>query len=279
MDLKKILIDWVSMSILERKALIAKQGDELLSNMLQEIGAVDAELRDQLIYRTFMEMLGDRLLTHEQMHFLFRECVSEKYLFFQVGDEQSDTVLTRSFTALLLTGILTTDAELGFLPNEELATYLEKSGYYLQRERDIRGFIDGKGWAHSIAHGADLAAATVRHPAFELRMAPPILQAIKECLWKNAVYVDDEEERLIVVIEAMMEKGVPEEVLIEWAEQVFDKLDHHLYSRGYDQSYFKARTCTLHFMKTLYFALKIKKIMPKLEGVVYMNIAKHFKLG
>lgn len=58
MDLKQILIDWVSMPIIERKTLIAEQGDELLSNMLHEIGSVDAELRDQLIYRTFMEMLG-----------------------------------------------------------------------------------------------------------------------------------------------------------------------------------------------------------------------------
>ncbi|MGE7933815.1 DUF2785 domain-containing protein [Viridibacillus arvi] len=279
MDLKQILIDWVSMSILERKTLIAEQGDELLFNMLQEIGAVDAELRDQLIYRTFMEMLGEQLLSHEQMQYLYKEIVSEKYLFFQIGDEQIDTVLTRSFSALLLTGILTTDAELRFLPDEALTTYLEKSGHYLQKERDVRGFIDGKGWAHSIAHGADLAAATVRHPAFELRMAPPILQAIKACLWKNAVYIDDEEERLIIVIEEMMKKGVSEEVFVEWAEQVFDKLDHHLYSIGYDPSYFKARTCTLHFMKTLYFALKIKKSMPKLEGVVYMQIAKHFKLG
>ncbi|MBK3494690.1 DUF2785 domain-containing protein [Viridibacillus sp. YIM B01967] len=279
MDLKQILIDWTSMSTLERKTLIAEKGDQLVSNMLQEIGSVDAELRDQLIYRTFMEMIGDQLLSLEQMQLLFEETVTEKYLFFHTGDEQTDTVFTRSFSALLLTGILTVDAELRFLPEKMLVTYLERSDQFLQKERDVRGFVDGKGWAHSVAHGADLAAATVRHPAFELRMAPPILQAIKACLWKDVVYVDDEEERLIEVIEAMMKKGVSDDVLIEWVEQVFDKLDHYLNSRGYDPSYFKARTCTLHFMKTLYFALKIKKSMPKLEGVVYMQVAKHFKLG
>lgn len=127
MDLKQILIDWVSMSILERKTLIANNGDELLFNMLQEIGAVDAELRDQLIYRTFIEMLGEQLLSHEQMQYLYKEIVSEKYLFSQIGDEQTDTVLTRSFSALLLTGLLTTDAELRFLPNAALTTYLEKA--------------------------------------------------------------------------------------------------------------------------------------------------------
>ena len=106
-----------------------------------------------------------------------------------------------------------------------------------------------------------------------------ILQAVKSCLWKETVYVDDEEERLVGVIEALITFGMPEEVLMEWVEQVFDKLDMHLFQNGYNAAFFKARTCTLNLMKTFYFILKTKNIMPKLEGVVYLQIGKWLKLG
>ena len=30
---------------------------------------------------------------------------------------------------------------------------------WLLRERDLRGFVPGKGWAHAVAHGADALGA------------------------------------------------------------------------------------------------------------------------
>ena len=30
------------------------------------------------------------------------------------------------------------------------------------RERDLRGFVAGKGWAHAVAHGADALGALAR---------------------------------------------------------------------------------------------------------------------
>ena len=32
------------------------------------------------------------------------------------------------------------------------------------RERDLRGFVPGKGWAHAVAHGADALGALGRLP-------------------------------------------------------------------------------------------------------------------
>lgn len=95
-----------------------------------------------------------------------------------------------------------------------------------------------------------------------MRFAPILLQGIKNSLWKDSVYVDDEDERLVTIIEKLMAKGYPEEILIEWVEQVFDKLQFYLMEVGYTPQYFAARTNTLHFMKTLYFTLKFSQKLP-----------------
>ena len=35
---------------------------------------------------------------------------------------------------------------------------------WLLRERDLRGFVPGKGWAHAVAHGADALGTLARSP-------------------------------------------------------------------------------------------------------------------
>lgn len=279
MELKQTLIELSQMNNIERKAYLIEHSDELLNNMLSQIGSIDAELRDHYIYSTFLALLRNNLLTDAQLVWLFEKATSSNYLYKGIGELGTDTVFTRSFTALLVADILSVDAEKHFLPTETLEHYFEKCTHYLLKERDTSSFVDGKGLAQSIAHGADLATASINHPAFEMRMAPMMLQAVKACLWKDTVYVNDEEERLINVVEALIHFGMPEEVLIEWVEQVFDKLNFHLETQGYNEAFFKGRTCTLNFMKTFFFILKTQNLMSKLQNVVYISIGKWLKLS
>lgn len=252
-------------------------GSKLINQMIGYIGNPDDELRDKLNYRLFIELLSSQLMTNEQMSHLVQTLQGEDYLYHSIGEKEMDSVFTRSFSALWLTGLLNADAQLRYLSDEQIKTTLEVSSSYLSKEKDVRGFLGEKGWAHAIAHGADLASSLIAHPAFEIRHAPRLLQGIKDSLWKGVVFVDDEEERLVSIIEKLISKGFPEEILIEWVEQVFDKLQYHLYEVGYTPQYFSARTNTLHFMKTLYFSLKFTQQLPELKGVVSILIGKWSK--
>lgn len=279
MELKETLQSFSTMTFASRQAFLLENGDTLLQQMLTQIGSVDPELRDHLIYRSFITLLSDNLLNSQQLQYLFDTATSEAYLYCQIGDKHSDSVFTRSFSALLIAGILAKDAELLVLDDERLDIFFKKIGRYLLLEEDTRGHVEEKGWAHSIAHGADLAAVTIKHPKFDLQYAPSILHALKLVSWKDAVFTNDEEERLVNIVEALLNRGYSEDALIEWAEQVFDKFEMHLLTQGYNERFFSGRTCTLNIMKTLFFALKMNNQAPKLQNALYGQIAKWLKLG
>lgn len=264
----------------ERHLYMQNHGEQLLTNMVKHIGNPSSTLRDQLNYRLFIELLSANHWSAERLRTLTMQLIDDEHLFLQIQDrEATEAVFTRSFSSLWLTALLHADAQLRFLQANELSVIFQDVARYFLRERDVRGYInDEQGWAHSMAHVADLCVASIRHPQFEVRYVPMILQGVKDAFWKGSVYIDDEEERFVKVIEALMAIEFPEEILIEWVEQVFDKLEAYLYEAGYTKDWFKARSNTLHFMKTMYFAVKFSNKYEQLRAVTSIFIQKWMKV-
>ncbi|WP_332645553.1 DUF2785 domain-containing protein [Lysinibacillus sp. 54212] len=263
----------------ERHTYVGQHEVPLLQRMLQHIGDPNSKLRDQLNYRVFIELLASNTFSQEGLKTVSEALISDDLLFLNISGGQTDSVFTRTFTTLWLTGILHVDARLRFIEEDKLTEIFTRSSRYFLQENDVRGFVDeARGWAHSMAHGADLMEAIIRHPKFDFRFAPFILQGLKEAFWKGSVYIDDEEERFAKIIDALISVEFNEEVLIEWVEQTFDKLEAYLYQEGYTPAWFKARTNTLHFMKTLYFTVKFRNKYDKLRGVTSIFIQKWMKM-
>lgn len=279
MMIQEALQNFSTMTLSERQAFMSQHGEWLLQQMLAHIGSTDAELRDHSIYRTFIDLLSDNLLSTQQLQYLFQTAISEDFLYLHIGENNTDSVFTRSFSALLVAGLLAKDAEPLVLDDDDLQTFFKKIGRYLLVEQDTRGYVQDKGWAHSIAHGADLAATAIKHPKFNLQYAPSILHALKLVTWKDIVYINDEEERFVNIVEALLDQHYSEEALIEFVEQSFDKFEIHLMTQGYNESFFSGRTSTLNFMKTLYFSLKMNNKAPQLQNIIYGQVAKWLKLG
>ena len=81
-----------------------------------------------------------------------------------VGEDGTDTVFRRSFSALVLAVVLERATTLATttgtgLPDDTLLRWGDRIAGWLVRERDLRGFVLGKGWAHALAHGADALGA------------------------------------------------------------------------------------------------------------------------
>lgn len=277
-ELKAVIQDVLNLSIEERATYMTQHGDVLIEDMLTNIGSSDEALRDQAIYSLFMELLVSNQLSKDTMEQLTRQLATDDYLFYGIGTHMDDSVFTRSYAALWLAGLLRIDMMQPYLSDEAKEQLYNQATQFLQRERDVRGYVDGRGWANAIAHTADLLALMIRHDYFEVKYGVPILQGIQSVFWKGQVLVDDEEERLVEIASALIEVDFPEEVMVEWVEQVFDQLQLYLMQRGYTREYFTARTMTLHFMKTLYFALKYKQKYPQLLSTVAHFIAKNFKV-
>ncbi|MBM7094776.1 DUF2785 domain-containing protein [Bacillus sp. H-16] len=237
----------------------------LLEPMLRHIGSPDPELRDGLIYSTFAKWAKDDCLTDEQLQFLLTTCVGESHLFYHIGKCGDDSVFTRSFSALVIAAIMQKDRERRALPAEVVKETLEKTLLYLAREKDVRGFVKGKGWAHSIAHGADLLTSVTLHPSVSMECHEDILQAVQDCLFKKVTYVDDEDERLTFVIEALLDKRIAAAQLEQWIGKTSEKLEEYLREEGHSLDFYRTKTNVVNFFKTVYFRINLRQVRKQIE--------------
>ncbi|MBD8036253.1 DUF2785 domain-containing protein [Solibacillus sp. A46] len=196
--------------------------DELLHFMMQNIGNPDAYLRDDLIYRGSGELILNEKLTVEQLIVLLNTCMDDKYLYLNITHNcPSDDVFTRSFSALVIALILGKDRENRKLPEALILETIQRSVDYLMLEKDYRGFVHEKGWAHTVAHGSDLLAEAIAHPLMkDLHLCHKALQSLKSCLHTDYAFIDDEEERMLPVIDALLDKGLTDEQLLAWVKDL-----------------------------------------------------------
>lgn len=252
MDLKLLLS---SLKNTELENLTVKDLDVLIASMLDNIGSIDSELRDDLIFSTFMRLIEKDLLTISQKKYILKTCLDKFHLFNSIGERNTDSVFTRSFSSLVIAGILANDKHECLLSKDDFMETLLKTIEYMQNEMDTRGYVEGKGWAHSIAHGADLLAALVRHPSFPKAYESEILNTVSLCLYKKAIYIDDEDERLSFVIEALIERDLDQKELKKWITANFNVLESISQKEGYSNNYFRTKFTIASFFKTLYFRM------------------------
>lgn len=72
-----------------------------------------------------------------------------------LGERGTDSVFRRSFSALVLAECVARDNQRWLVPAGKLLEWGDALVTWLLRERDVRGFVPGKGWAHAVAHGGD----------------------------------------------------------------------------------------------------------------------------
>ncbi|MFD1450713.1 DUF2785 domain-containing protein [Oceanobacillus sojae] len=240
----------------------------LIDKMLDNIGSIDPELRDTLIFNTFGKLIMEDSLTDKQMKHILEVCLDK--LFLGIEENESNLVFTRSFSALVIGIILHKDRQKVFLQEAIIIKTIKKSIAYLNLEKDIRGYVEGKGWAHSIAHGADLLTEAVKHPCFDRRLSFECLETIKRCLFKESIakasYVDDEEERLLFVLEALIDKGIKEEEIACLVLNITGDLQELKTREGYSLNFFWKKTNVINFLRGFYFRLLYKNTYPKIRS-------------
>ena len=255
MNAEQLKIELKELDFQKPETVKSKDLDQLIIHMVEHIGSTDAELRDKLIYTSFYYLTKNEYLNYQQMEYLIETCLDQKHLFFGIGSTNDDSVFTRAFSSLVIALILNRDREARFLPEETVLKAIESSILYLQKEKDTRGYVEEKGWAHSIAHGADLLAEAVKHPLFDLALASECLNTIGGCILKDTAYIDEEDERLIYAVIALLEKGMDENLLKEWIENLSKNITDLKNSTGYTPYFFRKNTNLRQFLKSLYFRL------------------------
>jgi hypothetical protein len=132
-------------------------------------------------------------------------------------------------------------------------------------ERDLRGYMRGKGWAHAVAHTADALDEFVQCNEISRDDLINILNLIAEVAsTEKAVYICGEDERLaFAVVNAFKREELTKTDKQGWLES-FTPLVHRAGStpdpEGY-QSFINIK----HFLRTLYFLLLKSEVADKTE--------------
>ncbi|WP_165964896.1 DUF2785 domain-containing protein [Periweissella cryptocerci] len=199
--------------------------DDLLAQMLANIGNPNPKLRDEVIFNAWGELISNNRLTDEQLHALFLQIYQDQRLFIGIGGEESDAVFTRSFTALLLMLLVYRHFENPWLNDSEAELLAEMALDYLNQETDKRGFVTDKGWAHAFAHGSDFLASVVALPSFDEQKVGRALAALDRALLEFGPFTAGEEGRLDnILIKLMGEDWLLEDELLQWLDGLLEQV-------------------------------------------------------
>jgi len=146
---------WEAIAKDQYKIPPGQSAPQLAHELSALLGSPDPDLRDEIAYSAFDDWIyGKKLLTPADLQPLIAEWVGN--LSRNIGSVGNDSVLRRSFSALVLSVVVARDNAEPFLSEKEFRTIIDAAIAYDGAEKDLRGYDPEKGWMHSAAHTADL---------------------------------------------------------------------------------------------------------------------------
>ncbi|HYT25781.1 MAG TPA: DUF2785 domain-containing protein [Actinomycetota bacterium] len=230
---------------------------ELTPELLSWLGSVDDELRDGFAYPILAAWIERGEYPPDELRAMARRMVEN--LESGLGEAGTDSVFLRTFSALILMEIVAYDNASPFLDADEVLDLFERGLSYLRREQDLRGWVPGPGWAHAIAHVADLLMMLARSRHLGAPELERLLDAVADKLLApaEAVYLHHEDERLAYTTLNVLRRGlVGRDFLTAWAGRFERPPGHDSWRPVYaDPGLAAARMNVTSFLRSLYFQL------------------------
>ena len=241
------------------------EAQHLFSDMLHHIGNPDPELRDTLIYAMLATWITRDTFTSEELKTLLKNVLDDEHLFYMIGEENTDSVFTRSFSVLLIPPILDTHRKKAFLSSDEIYHVWQKLKNYLLSEQDLCGYVRGKGWAHAVAHTADAINELALCPETTKEMLLEMLEIItRVASTEKSVYTHGEDERLsfavVTILKCNKLTTMEEMAWLESFRSQVQQAGPMPDPEGY-QKFINIK----HFLRTLYFCIVHSDLVDKVD--------------
>jgi hypothetical protein len=224
--------------------------------MLTYIGDTDPELRDHLIYKTFYKWIIEKeYFSKTELKQILVIVLGEDYILYELGNDGDDSVFTRAFSALVIAMILGYHRKYSFLDFELYNEVKEKLITYYSQETDMRTFVEVKGWADSIAHGADALDELVACKESNEEICLEVLDAIGKKLANMKYFINEEvDERITTAVFRIIESNLLDDSdIINWLNNLYESYESE---KGTNMIYRrKIRMNIKNLVRSLYFRL------------------------
>ena len=183
-----------------------------------------------------------------------------------LGEHGTDSVYLRTYSVLVLMEIVAFDNAHPFLDQADLDGFLEAALGYLLRERDLRSWVPGPGWANAIGHSADLLMMLARSPHLGATELQRILDVIADRLLTPSpvVFVHHEDERLAyATLNVLRRNLVDRSWLVAWLDRFTAAPGQDSWRSAYaSEAESAARANVTAFLRSLYFQLILTESPP-----------------
>ncbi|HYH35067.1 MAG TPA: DUF2785 domain-containing protein [Nocardioides sp.] len=139
-----------------------------------------------------------------------------------LGESGTDTVFRRAFSVLVLATVIERDTAEHLLPADQVLRWGDRIVSWYLRERDLRGYVPGKGWAHAVAHGADAIATLAASRHFTATELTVLLDVLADrMLLEETPLVAGEPDRVALAVLAVLRRNlVPTKVVEPWIRRL-----------------------------------------------------------
>ena len=176
------------------------------------LASPDPNLRDGVAFEALAHMLRERELSDDTMRALLVDLTARLKL--QDDDRPG---FEKPFAALALSEVARADRIAPFLIEDELVELLVDAQHWFINIDDYRGFSDGEGWRHAVAHGSDLLMQLALNPRVDAEGLSLIVStAATQVAPESHAYVHGEPERLARPVLFAVQRGAMTEA--EWAD-------------------------------------------------------------
>ena len=246
---------------------------DLTAELTAMLGDIDPRLRDGIaypvlatwvsegVYDDLLQGLGDGMAAG---------------LLVGIGERGTDTVFRRSFSALVLAECVERDNERHVVPPDTILRWGDRAAGWLVRERDVRGYVPGKGWAHAVAHGADVLAALARSDAMGRLELTVLLDVIGDrLLTESDRLLHGEDDRLaLATMEILRRDVLGLDVVEPWLTRIAAKARPEL---DRDDDPYAVAGNVQPFLRALHLQLALAPRPPKQRADLLLTLIDRLK--
>lgn len=181
--------------------------NELTAELVTMLGSPHPVERDEVAYPVLTTWLAEGL--YDDLLVTVGDALLQG-LRQGLGGDGDDTVFRRSFSARVLAACIDRDNRCHLLPVDTVVRWADGAVTWYTRERDLRGFVDGKGSAHTVAYGADLINVLAQSRHLAATHLNVLLDVIAERLATSTThtFVDGEDDRLSAAALTVLQRNL-----------------------------------------------------------------------
>ena len=251
--------------------------DDLTADLTRMLGSPDPAERDDTAYATLAAWI-ERGVYDDLLPGLGDGMAAG--LRVGLGQHEDDSVFRRSFSVLVLAECLTRDSDQTLVPETKIFEWGDRIATWYLRERDVRGHVAGKGWAHAVAHGADAIGALGESPHLGAPEHQALLDVLGERLLRQPADVPlaaGEPDRMAAAAMQILRRGtLGADVLEPWVHRI--GAAGNPYKGPVDHDPYASAAAPQAFLRALFVQLSLAPKPPDVRSDLLLVVIEALRL-